>query len=211
MGRRVAGSPFDADPGTPASRGAARTSRRNENTGNWGLSAHWSPEWLDGTLGFYYRRTYDMLPQGDGDAGVSAGSGSSVYAARRSRRCRAAFASSTRRPRRCRSCSSSARSARTTRLRRRHRHLRRQPGEEHRRRELRRRTELSPQHAAGERTGVRAARRVRAAGAGVDRDDRCCPKAARRARWATRCTAWSTRSASSPRRRVFDTAAWTPS
>jgi hypothetical protein len=31
-----------------------------ENSGNWGLAAKWSPEWLDGTLGGYYRRTYDM-------------------------------------------------------------------------------------------------------------------------------------------------------
>jgi len=35
----------------------------DENTGNWGLAARWSPEWLDGTLGAYYRRTYDMQPQ----------------------------------------------------------------------------------------------------------------------------------------------------
>jgi len=35
----------------------------DENTGNWGLAAKWSPEWLDGTLGAYYRRTYDMQPQ----------------------------------------------------------------------------------------------------------------------------------------------------
>ena len=34
-----------------------------ENTGNWGLGAKWSPDWLDGTLGGYYRRTYDMQPQ----------------------------------------------------------------------------------------------------------------------------------------------------
>jgi hypothetical protein len=34
-----------------------------ENTGNWGLAARWSPEWLDGTLGAYYRKTYDMVPQ----------------------------------------------------------------------------------------------------------------------------------------------------
>ncbi|HQR19268.1 MAG TPA: DUF1302 domain-containing protein [Burkholderiaceae bacterium] len=34
-----------------------------ENTGNWGLAAKWSPQWLDGTLGAYYRRTYDMQPQ----------------------------------------------------------------------------------------------------------------------------------------------------
>lgn len=35
----------------------------DENTGNYGLSARWSPDWLDGTLGVYYRRTYDMQPQ----------------------------------------------------------------------------------------------------------------------------------------------------
>lgn len=34
-----------------------------ENTGNWGLGTKWSPDWLDGTLGAYYRRTYDMQPQ----------------------------------------------------------------------------------------------------------------------------------------------------
>ena len=48
-----------------------------ENTGNWGLAARWSPDWLDGTLGAYYRKTYDMMPQVDGDAG-------SGYACRRS-------------------------------------------------------------------------------------------------------------------------------
>jgi len=31
--------------------------------GNYGVSARWSPDWLDGTLGFYYRRTSDMQPQ----------------------------------------------------------------------------------------------------------------------------------------------------
>lgn len=31
--------------------------------GDWGLSARWSPEWLDGTLGFYYRKTSDIQPQ----------------------------------------------------------------------------------------------------------------------------------------------------
>jgi hypothetical protein len=34
-----------------------------ENSGNYGLALRWSPEWLDGTLGFFYRRTYDMQPQ----------------------------------------------------------------------------------------------------------------------------------------------------
>ena len=31
--------------------------------GDWGLSARWSPNWLDGTLGFYYRNATDILPQ----------------------------------------------------------------------------------------------------------------------------------------------------
>jgi len=32
-------------------------------TGDWGLSARWSPEWLDGTMGFYARRTADIANQ----------------------------------------------------------------------------------------------------------------------------------------------------
>ncbi|RJF91840.1 DUF1302 domain-containing protein [Noviherbaspirillum saxi] len=31
--------------------------------GDWGLAARWSPEWLDGTLGFYARNFSDILPQ----------------------------------------------------------------------------------------------------------------------------------------------------
>jgi hypothetical protein len=30
---------------------------------DWGLAARWSPEWLDGTLGIYYRNFSDKLPQ----------------------------------------------------------------------------------------------------------------------------------------------------
>ena len=33
-----------------------------ENSGDWGLMARWAPEWLDGTMGFYYRNTSDILP-----------------------------------------------------------------------------------------------------------------------------------------------------
>ncbi len=33
------------------------------NSGEFGVSAKWSPELLDGTLGFYYRRFADKLPQ----------------------------------------------------------------------------------------------------------------------------------------------------
>lgn len=34
-----------------------------KDSGEWGLAARWSPEWLDGTLGFYYRNFADKLPQ----------------------------------------------------------------------------------------------------------------------------------------------------
>jgi len=43
-----------------ASRGPASTPKQS---GEWGLSARWSPEWLDGTMGFYYRNFADKLPQ----------------------------------------------------------------------------------------------------------------------------------------------------
>lgn len=32
-------------------------------TGDWGVSTRWSPDWLDGTVGLYLRRTSDILPQ----------------------------------------------------------------------------------------------------------------------------------------------------
>ena len=34
-----------------------------DNHGDWGIGARWSPEWLDGTLGSYYRNYSDKLPQ----------------------------------------------------------------------------------------------------------------------------------------------------
>lgn len=34
-----------------------------KDRGDWGLMARWSPEWLDGTLGFYARNFSDILPQ----------------------------------------------------------------------------------------------------------------------------------------------------
>ncbi|VVM78184.1 DUF1302 domain-containing protein [Pseudomonas fluorescens] len=34
-----------------------------DNRGDWGVMAKWSPEWLDGTLGMYYRKTSGILPQ----------------------------------------------------------------------------------------------------------------------------------------------------
>ncbi len=40
--------------------------------GDWGLSARWSPEWLDGTMGAYYRNTTDVFPQAMATPGVIA-------------------------------------------------------------------------------------------------------------------------------------------
>jgi hypothetical protein len=34
-----------------------------KQSGEWGLSARWSPAWLDGTMGLYYRKFADKLPQ----------------------------------------------------------------------------------------------------------------------------------------------------
>ncbi len=34
-----------------------------DQRGDFGLSARWSPAWLDGTVGAYYRQTSDLLPQ----------------------------------------------------------------------------------------------------------------------------------------------------
>jgi len=58
-------NPFGSLPGAPALARAWRgTDVKPENSGgDWGVSARWSPDWLDGTLGFYYRRTADMQGQ----------------------------------------------------------------------------------------------------------------------------------------------------
>ena len=42
---------------------APRQSVEPDQRGEFGLSARWSPHWLDGTLGFYYRNFADKLPQ----------------------------------------------------------------------------------------------------------------------------------------------------
>jgi hypothetical protein len=62
----VAPNPFAAlIPGAPAYLRAWRGKdiEPEENSGNYGLAVRWSPQWLDGTVGAYYRRTYDMQPQ----------------------------------------------------------------------------------------------------------------------------------------------------
>jgi hypothetical protein len=41
----------------------SQASRYSGSLGDFGLSARWSPQWLDGTLGFYYRNATDIAPQ----------------------------------------------------------------------------------------------------------------------------------------------------
>jgi hypothetical protein len=47
--------------GLPAA--VKRADSKAPNTGDWGISARWSPAWLEGTAGAYLRRTSDLLPQ----------------------------------------------------------------------------------------------------------------------------------------------------
>ena len=62
-------NPFVGSPGVPTSAPSYLRAWQGdaiepeENSGNYGLALRWSPEFLDGTLGAYYRRTYDMTPQ----------------------------------------------------------------------------------------------------------------------------------------------------
>jgi uncharacterized protein DUF1302 len=43
--------------------GFTRADPANPPSGDWGISGRWSPQWLDGTVGLYYRNFSDMLPQ----------------------------------------------------------------------------------------------------------------------------------------------------
>jgi len=59
---------FPSVPGTPALLRAwnvstAKPSEYGSDIGDFGLSARWSPAWLDGTLGFYARQATEILPQ----------------------------------------------------------------------------------------------------------------------------------------------------
>lgn len=47
----------------PGQRMLQGTVGQPNNTGDFGLAAKWSPEWLDGTVGVYARRTADIQPQ----------------------------------------------------------------------------------------------------------------------------------------------------
>jgi hypothetical protein len=42
---------------------AVAPSRYSASLGDLGVAARWSPDWLDGTLGLYYRNATDILPQ----------------------------------------------------------------------------------------------------------------------------------------------------
>ena len=60
-------------PGLAGPSGTLTTVRRGhdlepDKRGDWGLMLKWSPEWLDGTLGAYYRNTAEILPQAVLDA-----------------------------------------------------------------------------------------------------------------------------------------------
>ncbi len=65
----VGANPFAASvPGSPALLRAWNvnnipSSRYSSSIGDFGVSARWSPQWLDGTLGFYYRNATDIQPQ----------------------------------------------------------------------------------------------------------------------------------------------------
>ncbi|MBT8769520.1 DUF1302 domain-containing protein [Metapseudomonas boanensis] len=55
-------------PGLAGPNGTLTTIRRGhdfepDKRGDWGLMLKWSPEWLDGTLGAYYRNSSEILPQ----------------------------------------------------------------------------------------------------------------------------------------------------
>jgi len=50
-------------PGVPGVRFGKGGFITPSNSGEWGVAARWSPEWLNGTLGAYYRKTSDILPQ----------------------------------------------------------------------------------------------------------------------------------------------------
>ncbi|VVO19501.1 DUF1302 domain-containing protein [Pseudomonas fluorescens] len=61
----VAGSPLGC--GLAPCNGLTNVRRghdlKPDKHGDWGVMAKWSPQWLDGTLGVYYRKTSDILPQ----------------------------------------------------------------------------------------------------------------------------------------------------
>lgn len=47
----------------PGQRAARAPDIDVKKRGDWGVAARWTPDWLDGTVGGYYRKTADILPQ----------------------------------------------------------------------------------------------------------------------------------------------------
>jgi hypothetical protein len=43
----------------------------DENSNNYGLAVRWTPDWAGGTIGAYYRKTYDMQPQAVATPGLA--------------------------------------------------------------------------------------------------------------------------------------------
>ena len=50
-------------PGVPGLRATKGKDITPDDRGDFGLAARWSPAWLDGTMGFYYRNFSDRVPQ----------------------------------------------------------------------------------------------------------------------------------------------------
>ena len=134
---------------------AIAPSRYSASLGDWGISARWSPEWLDGTLGFYYPQR-DRHPAADGrHPGVRC-------TCRRPRAPRSAASASRRhavhhqpeRHERRRPHAEGQDRRIQPGVRRQHPHPRHHAVEEHRRRQRRGGVLLPPEHAAAERPGA---------------------------------------------------------
>lgn len=50
-------------PGVPGVRALRGPNLKPSDQGDWGLAARWSPQWFDGTMGFYVRNFSDKIPQ----------------------------------------------------------------------------------------------------------------------------------------------------
>ncbi|MFT3755752.1 MAG: DUF1302 domain-containing protein [Pseudoxanthomonas sp.] len=50
-------------PGVPGVRALRGADIAPKDSGDWGVAMRWSPEWLDGTMGFYVRNFTDKTPQ----------------------------------------------------------------------------------------------------------------------------------------------------
>ncbi len=59
----LGGEAIVVTPGVPGRRALRSADVRPKDRGDWGIAARWSPEWLDGTAGLYYRDFSDKLPQ----------------------------------------------------------------------------------------------------------------------------------------------------